>query len=236
MKITMLGSVILVAAVFASPAADAGEREKISRCKTTDSACVRFENLVQAEQYGQVVKELDPSAQYSAGARQFIGQAYLGLAASETNTPEQEEAYCRKAIEVGAVQGYMGLYFIHAQKDGEKALGFLRQYVATKPGDSVPYVILGESELNKKNYRQADLYLREAKRVSSAHSSRVDWMLFQANYLLGNYAFAGEMFESALANGKFEQEVKELSTDERFQGIEKRPEFRKLLTATRAES
>ena len=233
MKINMFLLVTMLTVASTSPA---GTTEERSQCKAADSACIRFETLARTEQFAQIIKELDPAAQYSADARQFIGQAYLALASAETNTPEQEEAYCRKALEYGFSQAYMGLYFIYAQQDEEKALGFLRQYIMTKPGDSVPYVLLGESELEKKNYKKADFYLREAQRVARAHSARVDWMLFQINYILGNYAFAGEMLDSALANGKFDREVKKLTRDVRFQDIESRPEFKKRLEAVRAQS
>jgi hypothetical protein len=128
----------------------------------------------------------------------------------------------------------MGLYFFYAPKDEEKALGFLREYVKTKPADTVPYVILGESELNRKHYDLADVYLREAKKVAHAHSPRVDWMLFQANYLLKHYEFAKEMFESAVTNGNFENEIKVMTTDPRFEGIDKRPEFERYQSTLKA--
>jgi hypothetical protein len=100
--------------------------------------------------------------------------------------------------------------------------------VKTGPADTVPYAILGESELNQKNYALADTYLRQAKKVAHAHSPRIDWMLFKANYLLKNYEFAAEMFESAAKDEKFEKEIKALASDARFEGIGKRPEFKKF--------
>jgi tetratricopeptide (TPR) repeat protein len=202
-----------------------------SLCKNDDSECKAFENSARSERFDEIIKKVDPAKRYSDGARHYIGQAYLSLASAETNTPEQEEAYCRKALEYGSVQAYMGLYFIHVQKDPEKALGFLKQYIETKPIDSVPYVILGESELGKKNYKLADEYLKASKKVARARSARVDWLLFQVNYLLGNYQFAGEMFESALAHDRFDEELRELAADERFRGIEQRPEFKKRFSA-----
>ncbi|OGW48080.1 MAG: hypothetical protein A2078_03800 [Nitrospirae bacterium GWC2_57_9] len=202
-----------------------------SRCKATDKVCRDFEALADAEQFEAIAGKVDKSEKYSQGSRHYIGRAYLALAASENNTPQQEEAFCRKALEFGASQAYMGLYFIHVQKNEEQALGYLREYVKTKPADSVPYVILGESELGKKNYHLADAYLREAKRLSRANSPGVDWMLFQANYLLGNYQYASEVLDRALknGNGRFEQELRMLSSDARFQGIAKRPEFRNMI-------
>lgn len=196
-------------------------------CKDQDPVCKDFEILAKAGQFDKIISKVDTTAKYSDGARRYIGQAYLWRASAESNTPEQEEAFCRKALEFGSTQAYMGLYFIYADKDEVKALDFLKQYVATKPHDSVPYVILGESELGKNNYQLADVYLRQSKKVSRASSARVDWMLFETNYLLGNYRYASEMFENALKNGRFDKELKALAADARFQGIEKRPEFRK---------
>jgi tetratricopeptide (TPR) repeat protein len=207
-----------------------GVAEERSLCQKTDVICGQFETLAQEGQFKTIIDKAGGKQDYSEGARYYIGKAYLAIASDENNRPEQEEAFCRKALEFGATQAYMGLYFIYVQKDEEQALGFLREYVNTKPRDTVPYVILGESELNKKNYKTADFYLRESKKVARASSPRVDWMLFQVNYLLGNYKAAGEMMESALTNGTFEQELKELAADGRFKGMETRPEFKTYQT------
>lgn len=203
--------------------------ETASKCPDKDTTCKTFEKLVHAEQPEKVVAQYDAKKQYSAEAKRYIGEAYLALASRDDVKPEQEEGYYRKALEVGHSIAYMGLYFMHVQKDEEKALGFLREYVKTQPQDTVPYAILGETELIRKNYAQADTYLRQAKKVAHAHSPRVDWMLFQANYLLKNYAYAAEMFESAVTKGTFNKELKALSTDQRFKGIEKQQEFKKHL-------
>lgn len=216
--ISLLATIILAAPSAASEG---------SSCEKSDAVCREIEKLAQTEQFDKIVSKVDSSSHYSKEAKQYIGQAFLALAAAETNTPDQEEAFCRKALEFGSTQAYMGLYFIYAQKDPAAALGFLKEYIATKPRDSVPYVILGEAELDNNNYRLADSYLRESKKVARASSPRVDWMLFQANYLLGDYKFAGKMLERALSNGTFEQQLKALASDARFQGIGKRPEFRK---------
>lgn len=196
-------------------------------CGNSDRACKNFQQLLMDEKFGEIASKADPNAKYSEDARYYIGKAYLGLAGREENTPEQEEAFCRKALEYGQTQAYMGLYFLSAQTDPKKALDYLREYVATKPGDPVPYVLLGESELEKGNYREADALLRESKKVGKARSARVDWLLFQANYLAENYAPASEMLEAALQQGKFDRELRELLADKRFDGIEKRPEFSK---------
>lgn len=192
-----------------------------------DKACGKLRRLAEEEKYEKLIGAVEAGKQYSEAARYYIGKAYLELAAKDGNTPGQEEQYCRKALEYGQLQAYMGLYFINAQKDPERALGFLREYVLTAPADPVPFVILGESEMEKENYKAADIFLREAKRVSRAHSPRVDWLLFQTNYHLKDYAFAGAMLASALENGRFDAELKTILVDEHYKGIEKRPEFRK---------
>lgn len=232
MKKYIISIISLIAIISAAAAVFAKEG---SRCKESDTICGEFEALAQAGQFDKIVSKAGSSRQYSEEARHYIGKAYLSMAAAESNTPEQEEAFCRKALQFGAAQAYMGLYFIYAEKDQAIALGLLKEYIATKPPDPVPYVILGEAELGNRNYRLADTYLRESKKTARARSPRVDWMLFQANYLLGNYAFAAEMLERALNNGTFDQELKALASDVRFQGIAKRPEFRKYRQLVKAD-
>ncbi len=195
-------------------------------CDEKDAVCREFARLAEAEQYDKIVGALDAKINYSDASRSIIGQAYLQMAGQETNTPEQEERYCRKALEYGSTSAYMGLYFIYASKDTEAALGFLKQYIATKPGDSVPYVILGDSELEKKNYQAADAYLREAKKVARGHSANLEWLSFLAGYLTGDYAYAGAMLESAMKKPAYEKELRGLASDPRFSGMEKRPEFK----------
>lgn len=216
--------IVLVMVVLNALAGSAGAGPV---CDEKDAACKKLAALAEEDQFEKIVGLANSAEKYSEASRDIIGKAYLMLAAKETNTPDQEEAFCRKALEFGAVQAYMGLYFINVQKDEEAALGFLRQYIATRPRDSVPYVLLGEAELIKKNYRLADEYLRESKKVARASSPRVDWMLFQANYLLGNFQYAGEMFESAVKNGRFEDELKSIARDIRFKGIAQRPGFQR---------
>jgi tetratricopeptide (TPR) repeat protein len=225
-----IGSTVFVILVLIGYAASgfASDSPQPSLCADNDMLCKEFETLVQNEQYDKVIGRIDPKMAYSETARQYIGKAYLGLASAESNTPQQEEQYCRKALEYGAVQAYMGLYFITVQDAPEAALGYLRQYVATKPGDSVPYVILGEAELEQRHYKEADTYLRESKKVARARSPRVDFMLFQANYLLGNFADASQMLENALSGGQLDKQMKSLSADARFSGIGNRPEFKKF--------
>lgn len=196
-------------------------------CEANDAVCAGIEKLYVDEKYDEIVKKADPKAKYSEASRSLIGKAYLAIAGREDNTPEQEETYCRKGLEYGQVQAYMGLYFLTVQKDEKRALGYLREYVATKPADSVPYVILGETALEAGDAKAADAYLREAKRVTRSYSARVDWLLFRANYLLGNYAASSEFLGSALKNGPFEKNLKELLADKAYAGIDSRPEFSK---------
>jgi len=197
-----------------------------SPCPEKDEQCREFARLAETEQYDKIIGAIDAKKTYSDASRSIIGQAYLMIAGRETNTPEQEEQLCRKALEYGSTSAYMGLYFIYASKDAEAALGFLKQYIATKPKDSVPYVILGEAELEKKNYQTADAYLREAKKVARGSSANLDWLSFQAGYLTGDYAYAGAMLESAMKKPEYEKELRALAADPRFSGMEKRPEFR----------
>jgi hypothetical protein len=223
-----MGTMVLIALFLTHGMGVASDSPQPSLCPDKDALCREFETLVLNGQYTAAISKIDPKAAYSETTRQYIGKAYLGLAPAENNTPEQEEGYCRKALEYGAVQAYMGLYFITVQKDPDAALAYLRLYVAKEPRDSVPYVILGETELEKGHYKEADAFLRSSKKVARANSPRVDWMLFQANYLLGNYADAAGMFESAVASGQFDGKVKELVADVRFSGIGNRTEFKRF--------
>jgi len=224
MQKQLIGIMVVFFITAAAHAADPGPQ--VSRCAGADKVCKQFETFAAAEQFEKIVEQYDAKKTYSDASRRLIGEACLALASRDNVLPELEEGYYLKALEVKHTIAYMGLYFFYAQKNEEKALGFLREYVKTKPQDTVPFSILGESELNRKNYALADSYLRQAKKVAHAHSPRVDWMLFQANYLLKNYQFAKEMFESAVTKGKFEKEIKTISTDPRFEGIGKRPEFK----------
>jgi len=218
---------IMVVFTLIIAASAPGYASPASSCESTDTVCREFEQFIDAGQFDKIVAQYETAGgiAYSEGSRSYIGQAYLALASREDISPEQEERCYINALKLNCPIAYMGLYFFHVQKDEEKALGFLREYVKTKPADTVPFVILGEAELAGNNYETADAYLREAKRVAHAYSPRVDWLLFKANYLLKNYQFASEMFMNAVTKGKFESEIKALSTDPRFEGIEKRPEF-----------
>jgi tetratricopeptide (TPR) repeat protein len=198
-----------------------------SPCSAQDAACREFSTLAAAEQFDEIIGKVDATTTYSPAARSYIGQAYLMIAGRENNTPAQEEQFCLKALEYGATSAYMGLYFIHAGQNEEKALGFLKQYIATQPKDSVPYVLLGQAEMEKENLVAANAFLRQARSVARGHSANLDWMLFQVNYLLGDFAYAGAMLDSALNQDPFANELKSLSADPRFAGLSLRPEFRK---------
>jgi len=217
---------IIVVAVGLFIAVPSGVRAAERPCPEKDEQCSAFARLFEAEQYDKIIGSIDAKKTYSDATRSILGQAYLMIAGRETNTPEQEEQFCRKALEYGSTSAYMGLYFIYASKDTEAALGFLKQYVATKPKDSVPYVILGEAELEKRNYQAADAYLREAKKVARGHSANLDWLSFLAGFLTGDYAYAGAMLESAMKTPEYEKDLRALASDPRFSGMEKRPEFK----------
>ncbi len=201
----------------------------VSRCADENTVCREFEKLAGEQQPEKIIEryEASPAAAYDDAARRLIADAYLAAASQENISPEKEEQCYRKALELKHYIAYMGLYFFYAQKDEEKALGFLREYVKTGPQDTVPYVILGEAELMKNNYELSNTYLREGKKVAHAYSPRVDWLLFEANYLMKNYQFAKDMFESAVTRGKFDNEIRALLSDPRFSDIVKRPEFEK---------
>ena len=208
-----------------------------SVCATSDKACQEFARLIESEQYDKLVERIDPRVSYSPAAKENIGQAYLMIAGRDGNTPEQEEMYCKKALEFGATSAYMGLYFINADRDAEAALGYLRKYVETKPNDSVPYVILGEDELAKKNYAKASEYLLEAKKVSHGRSGELDWLLFQATYLSGDYATSSTMLDSSFSEGKTIGDLKALITrDPRYSELGRKNEFRKFFPLVNSES
>ena len=197
-------------------------------CPEKDTACKEFAALATADQFDKIIEKVDAKTTYSEAARSIIGQAYLMVAGRETNTPEQEEQFCLKALDFGATSAYMGLYFINASQNEEKALDFLRQYIMTSPKDSVPYVILGEAEMAKENYEDANLYLRMAKTVARGHSANLDWMLFQVSYLLGDFTYASAMLDGALAHGQFANELRSLSASPLYADISLRPEFKKF--------
>jgi len=81
--------------------------------------------------------------------------------------------------------------------------------------------------MDKGHYVAANEFLRQASSVARGHSANLDWMLFQVNYLLGDFAYASAMLDSALTQDQFANELKSLSTDPRFAGLSQRPEFRK---------
>ena len=225
MKKTIITAFSVFTIMLLSPANNGMAAD--STCPEHDAACKEFAMLAEKNQFERIIEQVDAAKVYSSAARGYIGQAYLMLAGNERNTQEQEEQFCRKALEYGSTSAYMGLYFIYSGQNTEAALGYLKQYVATKPGDPVPYVLLGESELEKKNYQAANTYLREAKRIARGHSAHLDWMLFRVNYILGDFAYAGAVLDGAMADGQYVKEFKTLASDPLFEGMVKRPEFRK---------
>jgi tetratricopeptide (TPR) repeat protein len=208
-------------------------------CADHNASCDSFTGPSESEHFEKLVAQVYPNRVYSSVERENIAQAYLMLAARESNTPEQEELYCQKALEYGAASAYMGLYFIHAGTNPEKAFGYLHQYVLTDPRDVLPYAILSEVALHRKNYRAAVEYLLKAKKVARGRSTNLDWLLFQASYLLGDYAVAASMLDSAITRGQYVNELRTLVIDPRFAGLAKRPEFEKyelMLKGTSAKT
>jgi len=196
-------------------------------CQAQDLACQEIAALAETGQFDRITANAGPASNYSEEARAYVGDAYLAIAGRESNTPAQEEYFCLKALEYGATSAYMGLYFIHAGTDAEKALGYLEHYIATKPKDAVPYVLLGESEMGKENYEAANELLREAKALARGLSTNLDWNLFQVSYLLGDFEYASAMLDSALSRGQFAKDLKALASDPRYADIGIRPEFHK---------
>jgi hypothetical protein len=206
------------------------ERQASSGPFTGHSEIWYFENLT---------AQVDSHKTYSALERENIGQAYLMLAAREGNTTEQEEYFFQKALEYGAAAAYMGLYFINMEKSPEKAVCYLHRYLETGPADVLPYVILSEIELENENYWAARDYLLKAKKVARGRAANLDWLLFQANYLLGDYAVASSLLDSAITRGRYMNELRSLVTDPRFTGLAALPEFSKyesLLKGTSAKA
>lgn len=226
---------ILAAAAFVI-SGQSGSMAMESPCSAQDAACNEFSTLAAAGQFDAIIGKADSTRAYSPAARYYIGQAYLMIAGRENNTPAQEEQYCLKALEYGATSAYMGLYFVHAGQDEEKALAYLRKYIATQPKDPVPYVLLGQAEMDKEHYAAANELLRQARSVARGHSANLDWMLFQVNYLLGDFAYASAMLDSALTQDQFFKELRSLSADPRFADISLRPEFRKYESMIKSAS
>lgn len=200
-------------------------------CAENDKLCLDFARLAEAKQFDQIIEKIDAKKRYSETAKRYIGEAYLNLAGRENNTPEQEEQFCLKALEYGATSAYMGLYFIYAAADEQKAIVYLKKYVDTKPQDPVPYVLLGESELEKRNYAEAIDYLTEARNVSHGRSSNLSWLLFQATYLKGDYVTAAAMLDESFSRGKTVGDLKALiASDPRYAEIGMHHEFKRFFT------
>jgi len=207
-----------------------------STCSAKDAACKEFSMLAAADQFDKIIEKVDAKTTYSEAARSYIGQAYLMVAGRETNTPQQEEQFCLKALEYGATSAYMGLYFIQSGQDPDKALEYLYQYIMTDPKDSVPYVLLGEAEMEKENFEDANLYFRAAKTRARGHSTNLDWMLFQVNYVLGDFAYASAMLDGALTQGQYVNELRSLSANPFFADLSTRPEFKKYVPLLKGAS
>ena len=217
---------LITVVLFITGGQSAGFAEN-KACEEHDALCRSFSELADNGQFYRIIAQVSPDRTYSSAARQIIGKAYLMMAGNETNTKEQEEIYCRKAVAFGAPSAYMGLYFLNAGQDVETAILFLKRYVSTGARDFLPYVILGEYELGQGQAASAKDYLLAARKIAQGRPANLDWLLFQANYLLGDYAVASAMLDSAILHGQPLAELKDLMADPRFLGFVTRPEFRK---------
>jgi tetratricopeptide (TPR) repeat protein len=200
-----------------------------SSCAKSDAVCREFAALSDAGKHQTIIDNVNPKRSYSDKARMLIGNAYLIVAGREDNTPQQKEQLYMNALEYGATSAYMGLYFIHAKTDTVKANGYLKQFVETKPQDATPYFLLGEADYKQGNFKSAKEYLHEAKKVSHGKSGDIDWFLFKASYLAGDFFMASAMLDSSFSQGKTAGDLKALvSSDQRFSGMGKKYEFRKF--------
>jgi hypothetical protein len=223
-KALMLPAVLLLII-----AGQSNVRAEINVCERNDALCREFAALSETGQFGKIVQKVHPQRTYSDATRGLIGKAYLAMADSDQTKPEQKEQFYGKAIAYGSFSAYMGLYAIHAKTDGVKALELLKQYIATGPEDPAPYVLLGEAEFNRGNYRVARDYLKEGKKVARGNTANIDWLLFEASYLSEEYGTASAMLDSSFSQGKTVGDLKALvSSDERFSHMGKRSEFRKF--------
>jgi len=223
-KLIVSLSIVFVLILAGSSAIFAG-----TTCAKSDAACREFAVLSAANKYQTIIDKVDPKRSYSDAARTLIGNAYLMAAGREGVTPQQEEKLCLKALEYGATSAYMGLYSLYAKTDIEKAKGYLKQFVETKPQDATPYVLLGEADFKQGNYKSAKEYLFEARKVSPSKSGDLDWLLFKASFLAGDYAMASMMLDNAFSQGKTTGDLKALvSSDDRFSAMGKQYEFRKF--------
>ena len=226
MKNVILPSIIISSLICLFPSLLlAGE----TVCSKSDPVCREFSALSAAGKYRQIIEKARPKQSYSTATRQLIGQAYLMEAGREGVSQQEEEQLCLKALEYGATSAYLGLYFMYASTDKAKANGYLRQMVATKPETAVPYVLLGEADYEQGSYATAKEYLYEGRTLSRNQTGDLDWMVFKASYLSGDYSLASTMLDSSFSKGKTVGDLKALvAADQRFGDMGTRWEFRKF--------
>jgi len=191
----------------------------------SDDTCKKLEEQYFKKEYDKIIAAIDPKKRYSEGSSFYIGMSYTILA-ERTDSPEAKDKLYRQAIAIKYYPAYMSLYNLYRGKNPEAAMAFVKEYIKTDPRDPAPFLVLSEAQFNKRNYSEADKYLRKARQLSKGHTSKVDWLLFKTNYILGNYTSASQMFESAIAQSRFTEEIQALKSDTRFVGIENRPEFK----------
>jgi tetratricopeptide (TPR) repeat protein len=190
----------------------------------SDDACKKMEKQYYKKEYEKIISAVNPSEQYSEGSVFYLGMSYTNLA-DKAATLEAKDKLYRQAIAFKYFPAYMSLHNLYSESNPKVAMEFVRAYAKTNPDDPAPFLTLGEVAFQQGNYKGANKLLIRAKSLSSGHTAGLDWLLFKTNYILGNYRFAKEVFESALAQSRFEEEIRELKSDPRFAGIEDHIEF-----------
>lgn len=191
-----------------------------------DVECKRLERLSDQREDRKIVETTSPEKTYSPGAVFYIGLAYKSLASRKGVTFEQAVDYYLKALEFNYYPAHLDLYRLYLEKDQKKALGHLRRYLETNPGDPNAYFAAGEEEYREGNYKASHNYLRQAKKLSKGHTAGIDWLLFKVNYILRNYSSARKALDDALAQARLKTELKQLKDDPRFADVLERPEFK----------
>lgn len=195
----------------------------------SDKVCKKLENQYYKKEYEKIISTFDPKERYSEGSILYIGMSYTILAEKARSLEAKDKLY-RQAVAAKYYPAYMSLYNLYRERNPKAAMEFVRAYVKTNPDDAAPFFALGEVEFEKGNYKDANKYLRRARALSNGHTAGIDWLLFKTSYILGNYKFAREMFESASAQSRLTEDIRALKSDPRFTGIENRPEFKEYRT------
>lgn len=201
-----------------------------------DQDCLLFEDLSDKLEYGVIIQRMRLGKRYSEGAQYYIGQAYAGLAAEEPDF-EQRAAWYLKSVEYGYFTSYMDLFRLFKRTDPARAYDYLYDYERRHPKEGELYFILGQFEFDKGLYKTAMSHLSTAKKLLDAQPSGLDWLLFKAAYLSGDYQKSSGILNTIL-NKSFlsDADLLELKNDARFAGFSDRKEFYALRKALNAAS